>query len=29
VLRSGVFSFASVGFFGIGAYVSANLAKHG
>jgi len=29
VLRSGVFSFASVGFFGAGAYVSANLAKSG
>jgi branched-chain amino acid transport system permease protein len=29
VLRSGVFSFASVGFYGIGAYATANLAKHG
>ncbi len=29
VLKSGVFSFASVGFFGIGAYVAANLTKHG
>jgi branched-chain amino acid transport system permease protein len=28
VLRSGVFSFASVGFYGIGAYATANLAKH-
>ena len=29
VLRSGVFSFASVGFFGAGAYAVANMAKHG
>lgn len=29
VLRSGVFSFLSVGFYGAGAYVAANLAKHG
>ena len=28
VLRSGVFSFASVGFFGLGAYLGANLAMH-
>ncbi len=29
VLRSGVFSFASVGFFGIGAYAAADLSNHG
>ena len=29
VLRSGVFSFASVGFFGIGAYAAADLSTHG
>lgn len=29
VLRSGVFSFASVGFYGAGAYAAADLAKHG
>lgn len=29
VLRSGVFSFASVGFFAIGAYTVANLVLHG
>jgi branched-chain amino acid transport system permease protein len=29
VLRSGVFSFASVGFYGIGAYATANLSSHG
>jgi branched-chain amino acid transport system permease protein len=29
VLRSGVFSFASIGFFGIGGYAVANMAKHG
>jgi branched-chain amino acid transport system permease protein len=29
VLRSGVFSFASVGFFGLGGYLAADLAKHG
>jgi branched-chain amino acid transport system permease protein len=29
VLRSGVFSFASVGFYGIGAYAAANLSHHG
>ena len=29
VLRTGVFSFASVGFFGIGAYAAANLVIHG
>jgi branched-chain amino acid transport system permease protein len=28
VLRSGVFSFASVGFFGLGGYLAADLAKH-
>jgi branched-chain amino acid transport system permease protein len=28
VLRSGVFSFASIGFYGIGSYTAANLAKH-
>jgi branched-chain amino acid transport system permease protein len=29
VLRTGVFSFASIGFFGIGAYASADLVMHG
>lgn len=29
VLRSGVFSFAAVGFYAIGAYAAANLSKHG
>jgi branched-chain amino acid transport system permease protein len=29
VLRTGVFSFASIGFFGIGGYAGANLVAHG
>lgn len=29
VLRAGVFSFASIGFYGVGAYASGLLAKHG
>jgi branched-chain amino acid transport system permease protein len=29
VLRSGVFSFASIGFYGVGAYAAGLLAKHG
>jgi branched-chain amino acid transport system permease protein len=29
VLRTGVFSFASIGFFGIGAYAAGDLVRHG